>query len=113
MIKLIIEPHLKNKTMKHLLTIILFSTVSLLFACTKSSDSPTQAELTAQKLVTVFGSSSGTFSNGRVIYLSNNAGYVILTATTYKISSEGYITVSASGQDPITFNLEYLKDFSV
>src|SRR3954467_12966388 len=99
--------------MKQILSVCLLSILIFVSACTKTATSPTQGALTAQKLISVLGTSSGTLENGRVIYANNNAGYLIYTATTYNISSDGYITLSSSNQNTYTYNLTFLKGYSV
>lgn len=84
----------------------------LLIACTKNTALPTQAQLTATKLVQLFGSTSGNLGNGTVVYVVDNTGHIINTATPFNISSDGYIILWTSGQDPVTYNLDYLTRYS-
>jgi hypothetical protein len=83
----------------------------LLFCSCRKTTTLTQAEITAQKLTQFLGTSSGSYTNGAGLYVANNAGYLIYSATSFSISSDGYITVSASNNTSITYNLQYLKDY--
>ena len=98
--------------MKRQLSLIFLSLLLSVCSCQKTSVSPTQAQLTAQKLTGLLGS-SGTFAGGRVIYVNNNTGSLVYTATSFNISSDGFITLSASGQYTQTFNLAFLTNYTV
>jgi hypothetical protein len=98
---------------KHLFTALLF-TLFVFSACTKTPPvSPTQASLTAKELTSLLGNTRGTISGGRSILARNNQGSVMSRSTTFSINNDGFITLSASGQNIYTYNLQFLKGYSV
>lgn len=93
--------------MKNLFIIISLTTLIFISSCSKNDTDQTQAELTAAKLIKLFGSTSGTLTNG-IIYINNETGKTVSSSASYSISSDGYITINS-----ISFNLTYLTYYYV
>ena len=91
--------------------LILILPFFLLCSCVKKYETATQAQLTAQRLISALGSPSGTPTNNITITMHNNAGHIVYTATIYTISSDGFITLSNPNQSPVIYNLGYLKSY--
>jgi hypothetical protein len=97
--------------MKKILFIFLISAL-FLSACKKNETDQTQAELTAAKLIKLFGSSSGSLPSGNAIHIVNESGKSSTTSSSFSISSDGFITIGDSFNS-CSYNLSYLIMYQV
>jgi hypothetical protein len=97
------------------LTLILFLFSVLLFSCKKDTTYLTQGQLIALRMEKDLGLSPNETSSFSSIWVFNqsNSSVISSAGTSLRITSDGFIIISGTNFDTITFNLEQLKSYQL
>jgi hypothetical protein len=97
------------------LTLILFLLSVFLFSCKKDTTYLTQGQLMALRMEKDLGLYPNKTSSFSSIFVFNQSNSTVISSagTSVRITNDGFIVISGTNLDAITFNLEQLKSYQL